>query len=389
MPTTLDQLAERIAPTRADTNYFDPAPGQSVMSRYANSGRRLADSELAADASSRLLRSRADRLSMRQQEVKMDREEEKYGEYQDFKRQRNELLNTISAIDPEADDFESHLSEMMKTLPAEAMEDPVVSGILSAKQQRSQDILRQRQTDARDEAEFQRRLQIYNQRALADRRYDVLSPEERQSVMLPDGTFDQFAAASLAYEKSRQNKKDDQLEVAGTKRQWKIEDAKDSELDDSSRKLKTLAKEHTEGDSDAFPSQVQSIRARDKFKGKTGKALEDAIKKEPDYVAAKKYDSSRFVSELESARNMTEDAYVEAGGKDLDNTAKEKRRTVWKAARAGGAVPTPAASAPTPAAAPQGGGKPLDRETAAAIRAEAGGDKEKARQIARERGYSF
>lgn len=38
---------------------------------------------------------------------------------------------------------------------------------------------------------------------------------------------------------------------------------------------------------------------------------------------------------------------------------------------------------------PQASGKPLDQATAAAILREAGGDKEKARQIARKRGYEF
>jgi hypothetical protein len=47
-----------------------------------------------------------------------------------------------------------------------------------------------------------------------------------------------------------------------------------------------------------------------------------------------------------------------------------------------------AGTGPAPAGA-KGGGKSLDKATAAAILQEAGGDKQKARQLARERGYSF
>jgi hypothetical protein len=47
-------------------------------------------------------------------------------------------------------------------------------------------------------------------------------------------------------------------------------------------------------------------------------------------------------------------------------------------------APTPAQAAPATSA-----GKPLDQQTAAALLQEAGGDPEKARQLARDRGYTF
>ncbi|MCK5132409.1 MAG: hypothetical protein KAR40_09705 [Candidatus Sabulitectum sp.] len=64
-----------------------------------------------------------------------------------------------------------------------------------------------------------------------------------------------------------------------------------------------------------------------------------------------------------------------------------------KAGRAGGTPGgggfAPPPGAPVPAQAPTGGTRELDDATAQAILVEAGGDPDRARQIARERGYSF
>lgn len=370
MPTALDTMAERIAPTRATTNFFDPAAGQSVMSRYANAGRRVEDSALAAEAGSRLLQSRGDRLALRGRQIALDRDEEDYREKQDFKINRGKFLQDIAVIDPEAEDFEDQISRLYTSLPAGAMQDDAVTDLLSAKRATANDIRNERQMQARRDEEQANRLALLKERYNRDPRLSVLTPEERDQFYTPDGEFDSVGAAQLAYQKARADKKEDQLEVAGAKRQWKIEDAADKDLDDAQKKLKVLAKEHAEGDATAFPSQVEMIRQKLTKDGKPPK--EEDLKKDPGYAAARKYDSSKFVSELESARNMTQDEYVAAGGAGLDDTAKEKRRTVWQAANEGKVA-----------------GKPLDRDTAATLLKEAGGDKAKARQIARERGYSF
>jgi len=378
MATPLATMAERIAPTRATTDYFNPAAGQSVMSRYANAGRRLEDSALAADAGSRLLQSRGDRLALRGRQIALDRDEEEYREKQDFKVNRGRFLEQIASINPEAEDFDDQISRLYTGLPAGAMDDDAVTDLLAAKRATAADVRNERQMQARRDEEFQNRLALLKERYNRDPRLAALTPEERDRFFTPDGEFDSVGAAQLAYQKARQDKKADTLEVAATKRQWKIEDMADKDLDDAQKRLKTLAKEHAEGDATAFPSQVEAIRQKLTKDGKPPK--EEDLKKDPGYAAARKYDSSKFVSELESARNMTQDEYVAAGGTGLDGTAKEKRRTVWQAAQAGGTAAPPA----TPATA-----KALDRDTAASILQEAGGDKAKARQLARERGYSF
>lgn len=86
---------------------------------------------------------------------------------------------------------------------------------------------------------------------------------------------------------------------------------------------------------------------------KNGKPPKDTdLKKAPGYEAARRYDSNKFVSELESARNMAEDEYVAAGGSGLDDTAKAKRRTLWQAAQAGAEAAPQAPAAAVPARAP-------------------------------------
>jgi hypothetical protein len=351
MPTTLDKAAEQIAPTRATTDYFNPAAGQSVMSRYANAGRRVADSELAAEAGSRLLASRTDRLTRKREQVQFDRDEEDYREKQDFKVQRGDFLRQIASISPEAEDFEDQIAQLYTTLPEAALKDDAVVDMLHSARASATDLRNERQAQARRDEEQANRVALIKERYARDPRLNSLSPEEREQFYGPDGEFDSVGAAQLAYQKARQDKKTDAVEVAKAKMDLKVESTPDRDLDDDLRALKTLAKEHTQGDPVAFPSQVEAIRAskdqRDKLKGKKDKALEDAIKKEPDYEKARKYDSNRFVSELESARNMTEAEYVDAAGKDLAANLKEKRRVVWKAANPGGQqAPAPA----TPAA---------------------------------------
>lgn len=371
MPDTLESLAERLSPTRARTSYFDPGPGQSVMSRYANAGRRLADSELAAEASSRLTQSRERRLMARDRQVQFDRDEEDYREKQDFKIQRGKFLETIAAIRPEAEDFEDQISNLYKTLPPAAMQDDAVVDMLHAKRATATDLRNERQMQARRDEDQANRIALLRERHRTDPRLAPLSPEEYDKFWTPDGEFDSVGAGQLAYQKSRQDKVNDQVDVAKQKAALKIEKAKDEELSPRGKELRDLAKEHTTGDAEAFPDQVNVIRQRlAASTKKTGKALEDLVKADPGYAAAKEYESNKFVSELESARKMGLDEYVAKGGSS--DASKAKRKTVWEAAQVG-----------------KEESKALDRDTATAILKEAGGDKAKAREIARERGYQF
>lgn len=104
---------------------------------------------------------------------------------------------------------------------------------------------------------------------------------------------------------------------------------------------------------------------------------------------AKAFDKDKLSSELNSAQNMTLDQYLNMGQTDpskiaqinLSPAATAKRKKLWEYANANGngAEPTPNGVVT----------KSLDASTARKFLAEAGGDREKARQLAKEQGYTF
>lgn len=353
MATAFETAAEQVAPSRASTNFFDPAAGQSVISRYANAGREVADAGLAAEASDRLLRSREDRLLRQRQRVEWDRDDQEYKEKQEFKAQRGQFLEAIGSLDPEAEDFETQLSDLYKTLPPAAVQDDAVSAMVAWKQKVYQDRLNERDMAARGEDAFNRRVEMENRKAKTKTLLSGLAPEEIDKLRDPvTGEVDMDQAIYLAGQKSRENKKADQLEVAAKKREWKIEDAKDVDLSPKLREMKTLAKEHAEGDPAAFPNQLEVLRrslSTTDDKGNVKPVSEDKLKKDPRYEAARRYEAKKFISELESARNSpTADAYVALAGDGLTEDAKNKRRTLWTVANAADAAGTASTTPPAP-----------------------------------------
>ena len=99
-------------------------------------------------------------------------------------------------------------------------------------------------------------------------------------------------------------------------------------------------------------------------KGNVKPVSEDKLKKDPRYEAARRYDSKKFISELESARNTPDiEKYVELAGDGISDAAKEKRRTLWRVANpvaaTGATAAPPAANPPAPAAA----AAPLPKDT--------------------------
>ncbi len=357
MPTALEAAAEQIAPARAGSNYFDPAASQSVISRYANAGREVQDAGLASEAADRLLRSREDRLTRQRNTVLWGRDEQEYAEKQEFKAQRGQFLETISSLNPEADDFEKQLSDLYKTLPPAAIEDDAVGAIIGWKQKVYQDRLNERDMVTRSEDAFNRRLELENRKAKTKTLLSGLAPEEIDSLRDPvTGEVDMDEAIYLAGQRSRENKKADQLDVAAEKRRWKIEDAKDVDLSPRLREQKILAKEHAEGDPEAFPSQLDSLRTALSTKDEKGNLKppsDDKLKKDPRYEAARRYESKKFISELESARNTPDiEKYVAMasppGAPPISDAAKEKRRTLWRVANAADAAGTVSTTPPAP-----------------------------------------
>lgn len=331
MSSAFEATAERIAPSRPTTNYFDQAAGQDVIARYANSGRVLEDSGRAAEAANRLLatgnlidRSRRDRILF-------DREDEEYNDKKAFKQQRGEFLESIAAIDPEADDFEAQISNLYKSLPQSALDDDAVVDLLSFKRKRADDLLNERQMQTRRQETLDDRKEFLRYKAQNDPRLNVLSPEERTRFMTPDGDFDFVGAGQFAYEKLRGQKKEDQKEIID----YRVEKRPDTDAE-----LK-LAKQHV-ADADAFPDQVDAIR-KIEMKRKGDGYKETDLKNVPGYAEARDYESNKLNAELGSARNMSRDAYIALGGKS--EAAKRKRGELYDIANKGrdqGANPGPA-----------------------------------------------
>lgn len=337
MPSALEAAAERLAPAKAKTSYFDPAAGQSVISRYANAGREAADSQVAAEAATNLLRTRSALEDRRRDRVMLSREDEEYADKKAFRAERGGFLESIAAIDPAADDFEDQISGLYKTLPPGALQDDAVVDMLEYKRKRADDLLNERQMQIRREEALADRITLMNERYANDPRLAVLSPEERNGFVAADGQFDHVGAAQLAYEKARQQKINDQEEVARRKAQIKLE-ADDKDLTEQDRKLKSTIRQHILGDEEAFPNQVEVLRrelnkAKNTGKDKVTPIKEDELKAAPGYSDARLYESRKFEAELESARNMTLPQYLAKGGQSA--TAKEKRTAVWNAAQLG------------------------------------------------------
>lgn len=346
MPSALETAAEAIAPSKARTSFFDPAPGQSLVSRYANAGAAVKDAQLAADATTQLTRSRDDRLMRRRNQVMWDRDEQEFEEKQNFKAKRGEFLDNLSRIDPTADDYVQQRDEIIKALPPGAFDDDAVQSILSFKDQSNRDLAQEREMRTRGEDAFNRRMEIAERTERNKALIKGLPPERLAALRDPvTGYLDMDTALFEAGQMERD------LKAAATEakmdkaQEYRLELKADKDLTDAERKLKTTAKEHATGDDAAFPSQVKALRQKystDK------KILSDADlkKKYPgEYADARKYDSSKFESELESARNMTEPEYMDAAGKGLSPELKEKRRTLWQAANAGAPQAAPAAPA--------------------------------------------
>lgn len=348
MPSPFETAAERIAPTRSKSNFFDPAAGQSVISRYASSGREMTDAADAATQADRLLDARDSLDRRRHNRVVFDREEQDYEDRQAFRNQRAQFLETISQLQPDADDFEDQISGLYKSLPQAALADDAVTDMLAYKRKVADDLRNERQYQGRREEQFKDRERLYQMRLENDPRLANLPPEERNRFYGPDGDFDYVGAAQRAYEIGRANKVEDAVNRTAAVEDWKRENMPEKSLSAEEKRLKGLAREHILGDAEAFPNQVDVLR-RGLTKTEGEKAVppkEEDLKKDPRYQDARLYESRKFEAELESARNMGRDAYIAKGGSS--ENAKRKRAEVWEFANLG--RPAEGAAAPaTPA----------------------------------------
>ena len=335
----LTAATEELAPARATTNFFDPTQGRDVISRYA--GARIAAEGTAAlsDATSRLERSRLDRAEARRRAMLFDRDERDYAEKSDYKAQRGQFLDSVSSIDPNADDYDEQISSVLRDLPMEVREDDALQALLAHKNRIADSVRTEKEMQLRREEQLNDRKELLKMRYENDDRLAVLSPEERSAFTDPEtGEFDSVGAAQLAYQKARSDKKTDSKEVAAAKEA--VKEVKSAELD----RRKSVA-EFGVADQGAFPSQEQSLMAKNP--NETLDTLEEKFPAE--FAAAKAYEDKKLQSEMASAlARDTPDEYVELVP-NATKAQKAKRRELWDLAHSmkGNAAPeAPAAAAP-------------------------------------------
>jgi hypothetical protein len=376
MPDALQQAAQQLAPPPARTNFFDPAAGQTVISRYANVKRAGEGLEALgkattglADAQLRMEDQQLQREAAMRNKTIFDRESQTYQEQQDFKTERGNFLSQIGGLDPMSPDFQASVAELISGVPEVAMRDDAVQAILAAKNR------------AWESAQREKEREDYRRQVLEERNRDS---EQRQAVRLaslglkpeefvfdPSGELDVVMSTAKAIEKRGSVKSAE-------------ERAKDAaeEAKNTPEKLKAAA-EPLLTDTTAFPTGEMNLA---RVKASTAKdASQEAV------AQARAWDKNREVAELEAAKgyetaneyaNLLDKYLADSKLPALTSQQKEKRRALWRVANGGGDAPT----APTASTAQT---KQLDEAGARELLKQAKGDKELARKLARDAGYSF
>lgn len=384
MPDALTSAAEEMAPSRPTTNYFNPAAGQSIISRYANAKRGAVDSGFAADAADKLRESNR-RASL------WDQEQADYHDKQDFKAQRGEFLTKLAELHHDDPDYESKRDEILAASPELAAKDDAVRDMLTFKD-RSFDARRQ----TKDRQDYQKnmldaRSTRYEQSALTKAAEAGLTPDEIENFRTPEGDLDIIGIAHASGQRSRTEKKEDTKEMI-IERARVAKENRDT-TDATDRRNYEAFSQSVKGDTLAFPSQMSALVHQ------FGKEPSEIATDHPDlYEAAVTYDKNKPNAEIESARNMRRTEFVNKGwvkdektgkilsGADLPTALQVKRENLWDFANKQGEY---APKGETSAAPGAGAAKTLDADTGMQFLKDAGGDREKARQMARDAGYTF
>lgn len=378
MADPLTLAAEQLAPSRASTNFFDPAAGQDILSRYANTRIAGEGSATVAEASSRLADDRMKRAEDRRRTTAWDRDEAEYQEKQEFKAGRGEFLEKIALIDPLADDYDDMISSITSAMPPAALKDDGVVALLTHKNRLADSARTEREMQQRRKETLDDRFKVEKFKRSNDPRLSVLTPEEHKSFETTDG-YDFVGAGILADTKKREKDIADKKEIISTTQDYKAnKEAADKRRKDTRGLI--------EGDRTAFRSQLDVLRSQN-----PGVSDEDLKKEVPqEYAAAALWDKNPYASELGAAYNRaTAEEYVNLASDKLTKEQKDKRRAVWKLAReiydgeTEETVPDAKPAAPATPAAP----KTLTPEAKADILKRAGGDPQKAKQIAIAEGY--
>src|SRR5688572_17164620 len=133
MADPLTDAAQTLAPVPAQTNFFDPAPGASITARYAGSKRVLKDLGDAAGEELAIKAPQREQQRFDREMVLQDRDDQDYLDKQEARNSRGSFLDSIAKLDPEADDYDAAVSEVVSSMPAGVMEDDAVRAIIGYK----------------------------------------------------------------------------------------------------------------------------------------------------------------------------------------------------------------------------------------------------------------
>lgn len=333
MADPLTALVDREAP--APTKFFDPAAGQSILSRYSNARLSQRSSGALADAAERVTQGRlqardvaAEDRRLERERLLQDREDAEFEEKKAADASRMDFLATLDQIDPESDDFDDQVVGFLHQLPPALSEDPGVKTILSLKARMADDSRQRRDAEASKKQTFENQLAMARERAKLQMSYDV-TDEDVKAATRPDGTLDELRLGMLA----GANKK----KSAGnefTRRQKLMQENRLALID--ARDLSKKGKERRANverfiieDAAAFPNRTASLLATT-----GGKKTLDDLKLDPktsaDAIAAEQWDKNKLQKELSAAYAYQDpDEYVNLM-KGLDDSQKARRRQVWE-----------------------------------------------------------
>ncbi len=322
----LTQATEQLAPARASTNFFDPTQGQDVLSRYASARTAAEGAAVANEAATRLAASRIDRAAERRRTMLFDRDEKDYQEKTDFKAQRGEFLSQLSQIDPNAEDYDTAVTEFVSKLPPAALQDDAVQAILSHKNRVADSIRQEKEMRARTDYSFDQRRKMQQEKALT--RFAEMGLPPEKVVRDADGNIDEVETAFLAGRAASEAKKGDTKEIIAERAKVSAEAqaAKTAEID---RRKSVM--EVGVADQGAFPSQLVSFeKANPKFDPTDATPEQKAA-----YLEAKSYEAKKLNSEMATALSRSEDDYVKGRPDEkwsFTPAQQKKRRDLWNLA---------------------------------------------------------
>jgi hypothetical protein len=335
MADPLTALVDREAP--APTNFFDPAAGQSILSRYSNARMAREPAEDLARSAGRLTQGRlqardvaAEDRRMEREKLLQDREDAEFEEKKLADASRMDFLATLNDIKPEAEDFDTQVVDFMKQLPPSLTEDPAVKTILSLKAKMADDTRSRKNAAARYQASRENALTLLGYKDTAAAARAGVTPEEIEAAINPEtGETDLAKLNQLRGNMERKTKDDEFTRRQGLMQQNRLAliDARD--LSKKGKERRANVERFIVEDTAAFPSRTAALTAAAGGK----KTLED-LKLDPktsaDAIAAEQWDKNKLQKELSAAYAYQDpDDYVELV-EGLSDSQKARRRQVWE-----------------------------------------------------------